>query len=93
MGIAEGVVGVASGSDDGFVVTGREGLEAARGLEASLDESDLFPAVPDGPVATRLSDHLDLLEDRALVPLKADLRYLAVLIKGDEVSLEVQRLA
>lgn len=72
-----------------MILTGGSMRMATR-LKAALDQSQLVPAIPDGPVATSSADDFDLLEQGALIPLKANLRNLSVRIECNEVRLKAQ---
>jgi hypothetical protein len=56
-------------------------------LLAALDQLDLFSVVLDRPVSTGLSNDINLLEQRTLVPLETDLRNLAGRVEENEMGL------
>lgn len=90
MGIAKGILGVLAVTDDKIIVASFL-LEFARGLESRLDQAKLFSAILNRPVAASLANDFKLLEQRALVPLQANLGNLAGLVERNEMSLDEER--
>jgi len=86
MGVAEGISGISSVSRNGLVVAGGDRSTSASRSDARLDKCDLLSAISNGPVAARLSNHFNLLEKRALVPLESNLKNFASFIEGHKVS-------
>ena len=88
MGVAESIVGVTSVSRNGLVMARRGRGSSAGGLDAAFNKGDLLSAVSDRPVATRLANNFNLLEERALVPVKSDLEDFAGVVEGHKVRLQ-----
>lgn len=86
--VAEGVVGAATVSGNCLVVACGGGCRSAGRLDATSEEGNLLLAVANGPVATGLSNGLDLLEQRTLIPLESNLEDFAGFVERHKVCLD-----
>lgn len=68
MGIAHSIARVTACACGRLVGARGGSCDGTRGFEGRLDHSELFTAVSDGPVAARLANDFDLLQESTLVP-------------------------
>lgn len=88
MWIAGDIVRIASGSDVFWYFVCTWSYRLACGFDTVCDQLNLILSVSNGPISSGLSNDIDQLEQRALIPALSYLRNLSVCVEGDNVNLQ-----